>query len=240
MLIYICDDDKVQLIELRKYIEKYSMENDIVMDIKTYCSVETMMMDMSVEKSEIDIFVLDVELEKYNGVEVAEKIRINNKMSDIIFISSYEKYVFDVFSTSPADYITKPINTDKLNKTLERICEKKNNIKTIRIICERKELNIPVEEILFIEGNGHKLNVYLKNDTYTVYDKMDYIEEKIKELSPLFVRIHKSYLGNYRYVTEVKSDKVTLCDGRELSVSRKYKDELRQFSMKCFEMRLDG
>ena len=77
MLIYICDDDKVQLIELKKYMEKYSMENDIVMDIKTYCSVEAMMMDMSVEKSEIDIFVLDVELEKYNGVEVAEKIATN-------------------------------------------------------------------------------------------------------------------------------------------------------------------
>lgn len=237
MLVYICDDDNVQLEELKKCLEKYCLENGRDMDIKAYCSVENMLVDMASEKGHIDIFFLDVELGKYNGIEIAERIRINNKLSEIIFISSYEQYVHDAFRTSPADYIVKPIDVHELDRTLDWVCEKKDNNRTVKIISERKELNIPVDEIVYIEGNGRKVNVCLNDKQYVVYEKLDDIEKKIKEVSQLYIRIHKSYLVNYKYIKNIKSDKITLSDGSELSVSRKYKEEVKQFRIKIFGLR---
>ncbi|MEA2027703.1 MAG: hybrid sensor histidine kinase/response regulator, partial [Campylobacterota bacterium] len=70
------------------------------------------------DKIEVDLILLDIEMPKCNGFEVAQKIRNNPKTLSIpiIFVTSYsnEEYIIRGFEVGGNDYITKPFNPKEL------------------------------------------------------------------------------------------------------------------------------
>ena len=77
---------------------------------------------------------------------------------------------------------------------------------------------IKADEIIYIETARHKNIFYVGDQTYSIYKKLDEIEEELKGMG--FVRIHKSFLVNLRYVDKISSYVLYLSNGRELSVPK--------------------
>jgi len=71
-----------------------------------------------------DLFLLDIEMPKMNGYELAEKIRGNGHEAPIIFLTgnSAKEYVIRAIKAGASDFIVKPIYkenlTEKINKHL--------------------------------------------------------------------------------------------------------------------------
>ena len=58
------------------------------------------------------------------------------------------------------------------------------------------------------------------------------IAELEKALEPYrYIRVHRSYLVNYKYIRRINSDHILLDDGRSLPMSRLRKKEIRQLFM---------
>jgi two-component system LytT family response regulator len=78
--------------------------------------------DIIKEKKPDSIF-LDIQLGSNSGFELIEKISNNAK---VIFISAYDKYALRAFEVNALDYLTKPIEKDRLALTVSRLLEMKN------------------------------------------------------------------------------------------------------------------
>lgn len=88
--------------------------------------------------------------------------------------------------------------------------------------------SIKADEIIYIETDRHKNIFYVGNQKYSIYRKLDEIEEELKGMD--FVRIHQSFLVNMRYIEKITSYVLYLSNGKELSVPKaRYPEVKRQY-----------
>lgn len=97
--------------------------------------------------------------------------------------------------------------------------------KPVNFLSERKPISLARDEILYVESNDSVTTVYaaqsrsFKNKT-PISQWEDFLGEG-------FLRIHRSYLVNIGHITGHDSESVTIDDGTELPVSRKYRDAVK-------------
>lgn len=231
MLIYICDDNKVQLEEIRKLIEHYFDERNIRTKIKTFNSYDELYNEEKLNKIDVDLYFMDIDLHDKSGIDLAELIFKKNTRGKLIYISAYKEYVFDVFRTNPADYLVKPIEYSKLEKTLNRVMKDYEINEQIEIVVNREKRFINLRDIRYIECKGRKLIVHAIDYSYEIYKTIEEIYKELNNLSNSFVRIHMSYIVNYEHIVEVTSKVVKMDNGAKINISRKYKDDFNQFKI---------
>lgn len=92
------------------------------------------------------------------------------------------------------------------------------------------ETTLKVDDIIYIETNKHKNLFYTKNGIYSIYRKLNQIEEDLSGMD--FVRIHQSFLVNMRYVEKISSYIMRLTTGVELSVPKsRYQHVKREYAL---------
>ena len=68
-----------------------------------------------------------------------------------------------------------------------------------------------------LESKAHQIVIHTLSGEVTIYEKLDVYE---KRLHKDFVRIHKSFLVNMRYIRRIEMKEVTMQDGTVLPVSK--------------------
>ncbi|TQR10149.1 response regulator [Psychrobacillus soli] len=79
----------------------------------------------SLEAHKPDILFLDIEMKEMNGIKFAEKIDVTASQTDIIFVTAYDEYALEAFNVQALDYILKPIEKSRLEKTVRRISQRR-------------------------------------------------------------------------------------------------------------------
>jgi CheY-like chemotaxis protein len=122
-LTYIVDDDKIFVFVLKKILEKNKNFNQIL-DFKNGEEVLKRLLDSDIVLP--DIILLDINMPVIDGWQFLEQIeKLPNKDKLNVFIISSSIDANDIeksksFSTVK-DFISKPINNDKINKLIESI-----------------------------------------------------------------------------------------------------------------------
>lgn len=70
-----------------------------------------------------DVMFIDLKLPGLNGLEVVQVLQ-SDIMPLIVFVSAYSEYALDAFELNAIDYILKPANLGRIQKTMERIRER--------------------------------------------------------------------------------------------------------------------
>ncbi|GHF77974.1 LytR/AlgR family response regulator transcription factor [Thalassotalea marina] len=70
-----------------------------------------------------DVLFLDLRLPGINGLEVVQILQ-SDSMPLVVFVSAYSEYAIEAFELNAIDYIMKPANLGRLQKTIERIRER--------------------------------------------------------------------------------------------------------------------
>ena len=96
--------------------------------------------------------------------------------------------------------------------------------KPVSFLSGRKPVSLMRDEILYIESNDSITTVYATQDQS--FKNKTPISQWENYLGEGFLRVHRSYLVNVRYVTDHDIESVTI-DGTELPVSRKYRDAVK-------------
>ncbi len=68
-----------------------------------------------------DVVFLDIDMPVINGVELGIKIQSLLPEIILVFVTAYSQYALEAFKAYPLDYMLKPINEDRLAKTLDHI-----------------------------------------------------------------------------------------------------------------------
>lgn len=180
-------------------------------------------------REQVDLLFLDIESGKKPGFELGKYIRENlsNFHTQIVYVSQEPRYVMQLFETMPFDFLLKPISERKLQSTMKRFLKKEEE-GTESFFCYKEGRTagmLPYNKILYFQSVAHNIVVYTVNGTKTFYGKLDNIE---KQLSGVFLRIHKSYIINTHFVCKCFHDSVILRGDQKIPISRSYKKQARE------------
>lgn len=224
--IAICDDEK----NIRAYLSALVKKQGIECEITEYATAG----DYFADGVEHDILFLDIELEgpgqDMDGMEMARQIRgmEDTKQPIIIFITGYEKYVYDAFDVGAFQYLLKPIDEGRFAEIFRRAAQQAGQGKRVLMVqYGNTGKTIPLSDIYYMESQNHKIAVHMKDGILEYYAKMSDLEE---ELQGQFCRVHKGYLVNLSYVDEYNKTEVTLTNGEKLLISKyKYEDFVKAY-----------
>jgi len=218
----ICDDEILVLPYMVSAIQEEFLEYDIKLMIESYSEADKFI-QMIESGKKYDICFLDIDIPKYNGIEIAQKIintRHHNTM--IIFISAKEDMVFQTFKVSPTAFIRK-------NQFMEDVKE------NVRYLCKNyfKDKEDPhcftdafghvifseLTKIMYIEAKDKYIDIVTTKNVKVVRQTITKMEKELEDYQ--FIRIHKSYLVNHKYIYKIKESSLVLDNGQVLPISRR-------------------
>ena len=68
-----------------------------------------------------EVVFLDIRMPGLSGLEVAERI---GKRAHVVFVTAYDQYAVDAFDAGAVDYLLKPVQAERLQRTLARLGDK--------------------------------------------------------------------------------------------------------------------
>lgn len=229
--IAVCDDESYFSQLIKKYIETFLWKKELEFKIDIFNSGEELL-EIGSELINYNIFFLDIDMEKINGVRVAQKIREYGFESYIVFVTAYIDYSLEGYKVDAIRYLLKNnLNFEAtIHECMEAIFEKMNYVVSKKIFSFNEgEKKVALERILYIESRLHKLEFHIIEEEmkiYTMYGTLNELEKEMKEFR--FVRIHQSYLVNLKHIKAIKDYQVILSNNEHLVIPkaryRKVKD----------------
>lgn len=220
-LIYIavCEDEKIQVELLEKYVNNWADERNIKAVIEAFSSAESFDFSWSMNKR-YDVLLLDIQMEGINGVELAKKIRKEDDIIDIVFITAIFDYIQVGYDVGAINYLIKPIDEKKLHQCLDRVVQKTSKeAKTILIDMDGEIIRIIQDDIRYIESFGHNVEIITIDEKYTTRKNIGIIEKELDENS--FVRCHRSYIVGLEHVKRIGREDIELDNEDVIPVSRR-------------------
>lgn len=222
--IAICDDDRIVLEKLKNYFEKL---NDSVIQYEVYYDAEMLYRCIETQESKFNVFILDIEMQEMNGIELARKIRREDSNSLIVFLTSHSEYVFDAFDVITFDFLRKPLEYSKFQNLIERIKRYfKVSKKQFTFSYRTNSFAILFENIFYIKKTGRRACLYTKDKEYIFNMTLDDIWKQLD--SALFVSIYPSCIVNLSYVREIVREELMLKNGEKLFIGKKYCREVKK------------
>lgn len=230
--IAICDDEKLQVDLLHKYVISWASKNNILVNIETFYNAESFEFKWSMNKK-YDILLLDIEMPGINGVELAKRIRIEDDILDIIFITAISDYIAEGYDVSALNYLIKPIKEAKLYECLDKAMGKMpKEEKTIIINMDGENHRIVQNDILYIESVGHLLEIHTVDKKYTTRKNIGDIEKELDNC--ILLKCHRSYIVGLKHIRKIGKADILLDNKQMIPVSRRLYSNINMAFIKYF------
>ncbi|GCF89091.1 MULTISPECIES: two-component system response regulator BtsR [Shewanella] len=190
----------------------------------------------SITKEKPQLIFLDIQMPRISGMELIAMLDPDD-MPKIVFVTAYDEFAVKAFDNHAFDYLLKPIDADRLSKTLTRV-RKNLTPQAMDSITPKSLEHIPCY-------SGNKLKVIAIQDVEYVFSDLSGIHvastkgkvhtqltlKVFEEKTPL-VRCHRQYLISPKAIAEIElldtGAEVTTHLGDKVPVSRRYLKSLKQ------------
>ncbi|MGD8869699.1 MAG: LytTR family DNA-binding domain-containing protein [Gemmatimonadales bacterium] len=202
----------------------------------------------AVAGSDPDVVFLDVQMPGMSGLEVVRAIG-PERMPMVVFATAYDRFAIDAFEAHAVDYLLKPIDPERLQRTVEflrgRLRAQRENEAAGRLEEVLARLDAPayarkfavksggaihvidVDAIDWVEADGNYVTFHVGARTYLHRETLQRVAAR---LDPgRFARIHRSSIVNVDRVRRLEPDRhgdytVVMEGGEELTLTRTYRD----------------
>ncbi len=172
------------------------------------------------------LLFMDILIDGGTGFETAQYICEHLSHTDLIFITSSDKHVYECYHYHAFAYLLKPVSEKDIISELQRYLQNlSHSAKHLSITYQRLTHQIPIDSILYIESNLRKVAIHTQQTTYYCYQKLNDIAEQLKNDG--FVRCHQSYLFALDKVTNYSNVHVYIQD-IQIPISSRYQAEVRE------------
>lgn len=227
--IAICDDDKMALTVISAAVRSIFDNHGILPQIKLFSGTPKL-------REELDAFsphliMLDVSLSQIDGIQFVKQLRKAGNKADVIFVSASEHRVFETLEVRPFGFVRKSCFLKDMSDTVSRYIDSKRSegpSETVDLpVRGGSRIHVPVSDIVYFEGDGMYQRLFLRNGRQEeISSRMDHLEQSLAAHG--FMRIHKGYLVNYRYIARLEKSEATLSGGKKIPISRRKTKEIRQ------------
>lgn len=164
----------------------------------------------AIEQLNPDIIFLDIQMPGESGFDLLNKIKVEAK---VIFVTAFDEYAIRAFEVNALDYLLKPVNPDRLVRTIERL-EQEEETEPI----EQRNLNyddrlflmvdnqmkfLKIKSILSISAAGDYSEI-ITTDKQKGLALKSMKEWEIRLPEQYFCRIHRSTIINMEYIDRLE------------------------------------
>lgn len=238
----IIDDEQLARDLLREYLEQVPDFTIVGEASKGKEAVDL------IDKLQPDLIFLDVQMPGMTGFDVLDDITHDPY---VIFTTAYDQYAIRAFEKNAIDYLLKPLDEERfrqaVKRTVDRMKLEQNNVGQLlssiktenktsydsHIFVQKSEklLNLPVDEIMFLEASGDYTILITKNDQFVSSSGIGKLEELLNP--EMFIRVHRSTIININYLKEIEKHfnggmVVKMQNGKNFPVSRTYAKMIRK------------
>lgn len=203
-----------------------------------------------------DIVFCDI---KMPGIDGLKLLQLNHQLANPcpywVFVTAFDQHAIQAFELAAFDYLLKPIQSDRLQQTLQRATELNKPAQNVNILPQHLSENLNLNESKIKEplewlklSHGNQLKMMSVDDIhyFQAEDKMvcvyndslqGCIRKSIKELISIlpnrdFVQIHRSLLVKISEIERIEKDELghwqlKLKQGNILPISRHYQKQFR-------------
>jgi len=215
--IGICDDEPLSIDYISHYIEKWAEKHNYILHTHTFSNAEQFLFDYESDQN-FDILFLDIQMGNMNGMDLARKIRETDSSVQIIFITALIDYISDGYEVSALHYLLKPVNEEKLYSVMDRASQNVYKLENyVLLTIDQVTQRIPINSIIYVEAFAHYIRITTAESSFEVRENLTSLAEK---LGNHFVRPHRSYLINLKYIHRISKTEVFLDNGTSIPLSR--------------------
>lgn len=183
-----------------------------------------------------DLVFLDVQMPERDGFDVVEMLA-NQLPAAIIFVTAYDQYALRAFEAGALDYLLKPFDNARFERTLAR---GKERIALSRLAPQKTERLmiksagevsfVRVSEIDWIEADDYYACLHVGPRNHLLRRSLAELEQDLRDAN--FCRIHRSAIVNIDRIKTLKLNadgeyNVILENGSELRLSRRHRRDLQ-------------
>lgn len=215
MKIAICDDLADERIMIMEHLNQYFSEPTLM----EFGSGNDLV--NAHEIKHFDLILLDMLMPGLNGIETAEKIRVFDKQTPIVFVTTTEDFAVQSYRVLAFDYLLKPVTPEAMKQCLSRFDKIVPDMRTLSIDYMGVTTDILYGNIIYLESAMRKVTFNLSGKKHvTITAKLEEFMKLTDE--PYFCRCHKSFLVNLNYVSSISGEEFYLTDGTKLKISRAF------------------
>jgi len=236
----IVDDEAKNISVLNKILLDYCKEVAVVGTAGNITEAEALIRSLKP-----GLVFLDIEMPYGTGFDLLNKFTEIN--FEIIFVTAYDQYAIDAFQYASIDYLLKPVNITKLQKSVDRVRQRLNektsalnyqllldqikkqdaSDQRIQLSSATEQYMVRYNDILYCIADGSYTFVCMTNG------KKFHASKNLKQFAAelpasVFFRIHNGHLINMNHVSKIVKGgggSVVMSDGKELEIAVRRKDE---------------
>ena len=229
--IAVCDDNKVDQDYVIGILRKWAEETNRIIEIHTFLSAEQFLFQYAEEK-DFHILVLDIEMQRMNGVELAKKLRQDNRQLQILFVTGYPDFMAEGYEVDALHYLIKPVDPRKLFRVLEKAADNLKMAEKVLLLQDNGELRrLIIRNILYVEVFSHFCTLHT---TEGIIETRIPIGELGNRLGEAFIRVHRSYLVNLEQIKRIAKTDIFLEDGSTVPLARRKYTEVNLAFIRYF------
>lgn len=155
------------------------------------------------QRGKIELMFLDVKMPGINGLDFLKSLA---EPPAVIFTTAFSEYAVDGFELEAVDYLLKPITFERFTKSIQKLLkvqtieqELRRNYSYFKV--SGKLIKLSHSDILYAQSIKDYIRICTVDKSYLTHMTMKYLCELLP--AETFTRVHRSYLVNKNYITEV-------------------------------------
>lgn len=222
----IVDDEPLALDLMESYVAKTPFLN---LAGKYSSAVQAM---KELPERQVDLLFLDIQMPELSGLEYSKMVSPDTR---VVFTTAFEQYAIDGYRVNALDYLLKPISyadflqaANKAVQWFELLQQPKEEITSIFVKSDYKLIQIPLDNILYIEGLKDYIKIYEEGASKPILSLMSM--KAVEELLPAsrFMRVHRSFIVQKEKIRVV--DRGRIIFGKTyIPVSDSYKQAFQEY-----------
>lgn len=210
MRILICDDDPLMLEQLRAYVTEYFEAAGIKCpEIACFGDGAALLGDTG----EMDLLFLDIEMPGPDGIFIGKSLKQKNENLIVFIVTSHSEYLDDAMRFHVFRYLSKPLDRSRLFCNLKDAVSLYHSL-TVRVPVETRQgvHTLPASSIIAVEAQRRKVIVHAASGDFESIRNMQYWRGLLPKNS--FFQSHRSFIVNFRHVTDFDHSLIHLADGQ--------------------------
>lgn len=194
----------------------------------------------SLDKHQFDIIFLDIEMPGIDGILLAKKMKKDGRKDRIVYVSNREDLVFDSLETRPYGFVRKSHFQDDMKKIIRFFVQEltQDDDNYLLIQSEGSKVNLPIEDILYIESNKRYQQIHVKNliKPYVTSTTFQTLSDLL--VNKGFIICYRGIMINYLAIKVINDDCIELKNGKTLPMSRRHASDTKEQYMKLVKKQM--
>ncbi|MBE5940128.1 MAG: response regulator transcription factor [Lachnospiraceae bacterium] len=220
--IAICDDTERERKEVYEEVIKYFKEKDDIAEIRLFDNGNSLWYEIE-DRKNFDIFLLDIEMPEIGGIDLTYEIKQRMPHALVIFVTSYEKYVYESFKVQPYRFIPKSRMSDMLpNALADAINYISKQTDQVYVVKNQQRMEkVLIKDIIYIWHHGKY--TYIKKINGQDIKIRKTLGEIYRELpGDRFQWVSRGCICNLYHIVKISKNNVYLSNGEKQSFGREY------------------